>query len=118
MCIRDRRTGSTRCVANPQRASRRGPSVGCQRRGADDAGGVLEDGRDDGGLELEEWEELVSLAADTSTDDEEVGGEEELEERVVRLQPLGRPLLVGQAFTVLRRRRRARLGVVAVELQV
>src|SRR5450759_5373210 len=93
-------------------------SIGGQRRGADDAGGVLEGGGDDGGLELEQREELVRLAAHAAADDEEVGGEEDLEERVVRLETLGGPLLVRQAFTVLRRRRRARLGVVAVELQV
>ena len=56
-----------------------------ERRRADDPRVVAVDGRHDGRLEVEQWQELIGVFGDSVVDDEQVRVEEELEVRVVVL---------------------------------
>ena len=64
-------------------------SVGGESGSADDAGGVLQLGRDDGRAQRQQRKELLRLARDPAADDEQVRPEEVLQVGVVAL--LDRP---------------------------
>ena len=63
--------------------------------GADDAGVVAEAGGHDARVGLEVLFEAFGLVADAAADDDEVGGEDELEVREIFVDPVG-PFLPGQ----------------------